>query len=142
MPFVSVTRLRIRSLRFLPRFALHTFLALRQVKKAPGFRTGAVLPDRKRAFWTMTVWDSQASMRQYMTSDAHKKAMPHLLNWCDEASLAHWEQADDVLPSWAEADQRMRADGRPSKVHHPSPRHANLSHDKPRTTASAPINRA
>ena len=139
MVFVSLTRLRIRSIRFLPFFALHVFGTMRQVKKAPGFQTGAVLNDREWTFWTMTAWDAQASMRQFMNSGAHKRVMPHLLNWCDEASVAHWEQEDRALPSWAEAALRMRSDGRPSKVRFPSPNHSTLNFREPRTAATVPI---
>ncbi len=141
MIFISLTRLRIRSIRFLPFFGLHTFAAMRQVKTAMGFQTGAVLNDRQWTFWTMTAWDSQASMRQFMNSGAHKKTMPHLLNWCDEASVAHWEQQDSALPSWKEAAVRMRSHGRPSKVHFPSPDHATLNFREPRTAAVVPIRR-
>jgi heme-degrading monooxygenase HmoA len=142
MIFVSLTRLRLRSFRFVPFFAFYTSRSLKQVKRAKGFQTGALLPDRRWTFWTMTAWDSQESMRQFMVSGAHKAAMPHLLDWCDEASVTHWTQPDAELPSWIEADQRMRESGRPSKVKNPSPNHANLSYRTPRTTGSAPIRRA
>jgi hypothetical protein len=108
MVLISLTRLRIRSFRFVPLFALHAFRSVRQVKRAPGFLHGALLPDRNRMFWTMTAWDTQENMRRYMTTGAHKTVMPHLLHWCDEASVAHWEQPETSLPSWAEADKRMR----------------------------------
>jgi heme-degrading monooxygenase HmoA len=139
MMFVSLTRLRIRSFRFVPRFALHTFRSLRQVKMAPGFQRGALLVDRSWTFWTMTAWDTQESMRRYMTAGSHKAAMPHLLHWCDEASVAHWEQPETALPSWTEADKRMREDGRASKVLNPSPQHATLSYRTPRTTGGVTI---
>jgi hypothetical protein len=142
MSFVSLTRLRIRSVRYLPFFAVHTLRSLRQVKKAPGFQTGALLNDRSWAFWTMTLWDSEESMRRYMTTGSHKQAMPHLLDWCDEASVAHWEQDTDTLPSWDEADRRMREGGRVSKVRNPSPQHANLNYQKPRTSQGGPIVRS
>src|SRR5271165_5459235 len=116
MSFISLTRLRIRSFRFLLSFALHTLRSSKQVKRAPGFLTGALLPDRSWTFWTMTAWENQESMRQYMVSGAHKTAMSHLQEWCDEASVAHWTQPEAALPSWEEADARMRKDGRPSKV--------------------------
>ncbi len=76
-----------------------------------------------------------------MVSGSHKQAMPHLLHWCDEASVAHWTQPDATLPSWTEADRRMREQGRISKVRYPSPQHASLSYRPPRTAASGPIRR-
>jgi len=141
MVFVSLTRLRVRSVRFLPRFAWHTLRSLRQVKRAQGFLHGALLPDRQWAFWTMTAWENQEDMRRYMLNGDHKKAMPHLMDWCDEASVAHWEQEESVLPSWEEADQRMRAQGRTSKVRYPSAQQAGLSYREPRTTMGAAIRR-
>ncbi len=68
--------------------------------------------------------------------------MPHLMHWCDEASVAHWEQLDATLPDWLEADHRMRATGRISKVRHPSPDHAPLTYAIPRTSAGGPIHPA
>ena len=65
--------------------------------------------------------------------------MPFLMHWCDEASVAHWTQEQAVLPSWEEADKRMRESGRPSKVNYPSPRHAWLQYREPRTTAGGAI---
>jgi len=90
----------------------------------------------------MTAWDSQESMRAFMSSGPHKRAMPHLLNWCDEASVAHWTQSETTTPSWTEAAEKMRALGRPSKVLNPSPQHASLDFRPPRTTASSTIRRA
>ncbi|WP_082504581.1 DUF3291 domain-containing protein [Methylobacterium sp. Leaf111] len=139
MPFVSITRLRIRSVRFLPGFAVHALRTQRQARKAAGFRAGSILADHAWTFWTMTVWDDEAAMRRYMMAGAHRQAMPKLIHWCDEASLAHWTQPGAGPPSWAEADQRMRADGRPSQVRHPSPHHATLDYRPPRLTRSGPI---
>ena len=139
MAFVSITRLRIRSFRFMPLFIPYTLRSLRQVKRAPGFRGGSLLPDRNLVFWTMTTWDSEQSMRAYMLNGAHRKAMPHLLEWCDEASVVHWDRAEDGLPQWTEADQRMRREGRASKVRHPSPNHAALTFREPRLTDGGPI---
>jgi hypothetical protein len=78
-------------------------------------------------------------MRAYMMSGAHRKAMPRLAHWCDEASVVHWEQTGGVLPSWTEAAERMRKDGRPSRVRHPSPHHEGLNFSPPRVTTAAPI---
>ena len=138
---VSLTRLRVRSLRFMPAFFWHAMRTESQVRHASGFCSGALLPDRKRTFWTMTLWDTPESMRAYMISGAHMQAMPKLLHWCDQASVTHWQTENDVLPSWEEAAQRMRTQGRASKVLHPAPGHADLTYDEPRLTLAKPITR-
>ena len=139
MAFVSITPLRVRSLRFMPPFALQAFGSLRQVKQASGFLGGSLLPDRQLTFWTTTVWRIGEDMRAYMKTGPHLKAMPRLLDWCDEESVVHWEQDDAEIPSWTEADQRMRSEGRPSKVRHPGPHHADLTYHPPRLSRAAPI---
>ena len=139
MPFISITRLRIRSVRFLPAFAMDFLRTRRQVGSASGFKGGAVLADRRWTFWTSTAWDNQESMRRYMMSGSHRTTMPRLLDWCDEASVVHWSQPDEGLPSWIDADKRMREGGRPSKVRNPSAEHADLSYRSPRTLFAGPI---
>jgi hypothetical protein len=73
------------------------------------------------AYWTLTVWRDKAAMRAFMTSGAHRAAMPRLQHWCDEASLSQWEQDSAALPEWREAERRLRREGRVSVVKHPSP---------------------
>lgn len=142
MPFVSITRLRIRSVRFLPGFLIYTLRSLSQVKRASGFKGGSLLADRSWTFWTMTIWDSQESMRGYMTTGPHRAAMPRLLDWCDEASVVHWSQMEADVPSWTEADRRMRESGRASKVRNPGDQHASLNYRTPRLTRGGPIRAA
>lgn len=139
MPFISVTRLRIRSVRFLPAFALHAVRTARQVRAAPGFRGGSILRDRDWTFWTLTAWDGIESMRGYMAAGAHRAAMPHLQGWCDEASVVHWDEPGEGLPSWPDADRRMRDSGRTARVRHPSPQHATLSYRPPRFGGITPL---
>ncbi|RYY14643.1 DUF3291 domain-containing protein [Methylobacterium sp. WL6] len=139
MAFVSITRLRIRSWRFMPPFVVDTLRSLSQTKAAPGLIGGSLLADRKRTFWTLTLWTDQSDMRRYMISGAHRKAMPKLLDWCDEASVVHWTQEAEDIPTWNEAAERMRSEGRVSKVHHPSPQHRDLSFATPRTAGAVAI---
>jgi hypothetical protein len=137
--FISITRLRVRSFRFMPGFAWQTLSTVRQVKQAEGFLGGSLLPDRQWAFWTMTLWRDADSMRAYMKTGPHRKAMPKLLDWCDEASVVHWEQDDAEAPTWTAADQRMRSEGRPSKVRWPSDGHTTLAYREPRVSRATPI---
>ena len=139
--FVSITRLRVRSWRFLPAFFLQTGSVIAQARKADGFGGGALLRDRQHTFWTLTLWQDQEGMRRYMTSGAHLRVMPRLLDWCDEASVVHWWQTSAAMPDWLEAERRMRAEGRISKVRNPSPDHAEMRFAAPRTTLSFPIPR-
>ncbi len=125
----------------MPGFAVHTMRSIAQVRRAAGYRDGALLADRKWTFWTLTAWGSEAAMRAYMVSGSHRRAMPKLLEWCDEASVAHWVQKGDALPAWEEADRRMRQTGRPSKVRNPSAGQAGLRYAAPRMTLGGRIGR-
>jgi hypothetical protein len=123
MIFVSVTRLRVRHWLYLPGFAWFTLRSVRQVKRAEGLLHQAVARDQEGAFWTLTTWQSEAAMRGFRNTGAHRKVMPLLAEWCDEATYAHWVQNENTSPSWAEAGRRLIAEGTVSRVLHPSPRH-------------------
>lgn len=123
MPLVSITRLRVRSWRYLPAFFVQALRIARQAASAEGNLGVALLRDRHKTFWTGTSWSSEASMKTFMHSGVHGPVMKKLLNWCDEAALVHWPQDGAELPSWEEAHQRIQREGRRSKVNHPSPAH-------------------
>jgi len=123
MVFVSVTRLRARSWRYLPAFYLHSLRSVRQAAAADAILSISILRDKGNTFWTRTLWQSEATMRAFMLSGAHAHAMPSLHRWCDEASVAHWFQDEPQEPSWQQAFQRMLKEGRPSKLRYPSEAH-------------------
>ena len=141
MPLISVTRLRIRSLRFLPAFGFHAMRANSQLRGAVGFEAGALLPDRRRTFWTLSCWELAEDIRAYMTTGPHRTAMPKLMQWCDEASVVNWEQEKPTLPDWLEADRRMRLEGRPSKVRYPTPEHLGMTFAAPSGLRGATVSR-
>ena len=120
MAFISITRLRVRSWVYLPAFFLAAMRIARQAKSASGNLAVKVLRDRRNAFWTSTSWESEAAMRAFIVARPHGPAMRKLMEWCDEAAVVHWTQADPGLPSWTEAHARMQQDGHRSKVNHPS----------------------
>ena len=134
MPFVSVTRLRVRALRYLPAFSCNALRAARQAKTAPGNLAVSLLADANLAFWTRTLWNDQDAMRAFMLSGAHRRMMPRLLNWCDEAAVAHWTQDSLEAPSWQEVHGRMQTQGRRSNVNHPSEAQQRFEIPVPRTT--------
>lgn len=123
MPFVSITRLRVRSWSYFPPFFVQTLRIARQAARAEGNLAVKLLRDNRNAFWTGTSWSSEGSMKAFMHAKPHGPTMRSLLQWCDEAALVHWTQAGAELPSWDEAHKRIQQEGRPSKVNHPSAAH-------------------
>lgn len=120
MALISVTRLRLRSPLYLPAFFGYAIPSTAQAKRAPGNLNTRTRRRAKNAFWTLTVWESETAMRAYMNSGSHRQAMPKLAQWCDEASVVHWQQDNMELPTWQEAEQRMVQAGRITQLPHPS----------------------
>jgi Domain of unknown function (DUF3291) len=123
MALVSVTRLRLRSVRFILPFAWYTARSALQAKRSPGNRGVNLRKTNGLAFWTLTVWENGQAMRAFRGAVPHGKAMRKLPYWCDEASYAHWEDGTGDLPSWEDAAKRLSHTGKLSKVHYPSADH-------------------
>jgi hypothetical protein len=102
-----------------PAFLYRAFRSQRQAERSDGFLGGYVAMARRRAFWTVTLWRDVEAMRAYRRAGAHLAAMPRLLGWCDEAAVATLADVDS-LPDPDEAVRRLAAEGRLSKVRHPS----------------------
>jgi hypothetical protein len=132
MPLVSITRLRLRSWRYLPGFMAAAFHSIVQARRASGNLAVGTLREAGNVFWTRSLWKDEAAMRSFMESGAHRAAMPKLLEWCDEASVVHWTQDSAEAPTWKEAHRRLQRDGRLSRVKHPSKAHRRFEISPPR----------
>jgi len=135
MPFVSVTRLRVRSWRYVPGFLIQSSRAARQAKRTAGSLAVSVLRDADRAFWTRTVWRDEGAMRTFMQSGVHRRVMARLPEWCDEAALAHWVQDASEPPSWTVAHRRLQEEGRRSRVNRPTEAKRRFEIREPRVSA-------
>ena len=123
MIFVSATRLHLLTkLRFLS-FTYHTLGSALQAKRSAGFLGGFLGGDAQGGAWTVTTWASEADMRAFRNSGAHKTAMPKLLKLCDEASFTHWTAETPGVPTVEEAYERLKSGGHLSKVNRPSAAH-------------------
>ena len=118
---VSITRLRVRSIWYLPLFLLHAMRTSAQAQKAEGVLGAQTRFEKNNVVWTKTVWQDEALMKKYRGSGAHQAAMRLLSEMCSEASVTRWTQDTADLPTWEEAHRRMLTEGRLSKVKHPSP---------------------
>ena len=120
MPIVSVTRLHLRSMRFLPVFFWYTNKSARQAKKTAGNLGVKLRKTHGLAFWTLTMWHDNAALKAFAPRSPHREAMQKLPHWCDEAAFADWEQANRDWPSWDIATEKLRITGRLASVLHPS----------------------
>ena len=120
MPFVSVTRLRVKSLFFLIPFMRANEASVKEIKVSKGLLKGKELIDKKLTFWTVTIWENEESMKKFRGSIAHRNAMQQLPIWCNEASYHHWIQEDDEFPSWDTVSKKLYSEGKLSKVRNPS----------------------
>lgn len=118
---VSITRLRVRSIFYMPLFLLHAMRTMTQAQKADGVAGAETRFEKNNVVWTKTVWADETQMKKYRGSGAHQIAMRMLSEMCNEASVARWQQPDAQLPAWEEAHRRMLTEGKLSKVKHPSP---------------------
>lgn len=123
MPVVSVTRLRLRSPRYLPAFIWYVYTSRRQAAKTAGNLGVKLRKTVGLAFWTLTIWRDMAAMRSFEIAAPHGSAMAQLSHWCDEAAFVHWDQSASELPSWDAAAERLRAGGKQGTLRHPSDRH-------------------
>ena len=122
MAMIYITRLRLRSMRFVVPLLWNNWRSIRQLRQSSGFLVGGIARDSGGGRWTITLWRDTASALGYRNSGAHLRSMPKLEHWCSEASVAHWEQDEIGLPAPREILERMRAIGRTSKVRNPSAR--------------------
>ena len=120
---VSITRLRVRSFLFMPIFMLHALRSGAQANQATGICDFETRSQPGRVFWTKTSWSEETAMKRFRNSGAHQLAMRVLSQICSEASYTRWTQAGPELPDWTEAHRRLLADGRLSKIKHPSSLH-------------------
>ena len=134
MYFVSLTRLRVRSVIYLPGFMMTNNASIKVLKKIGGLVAGKELIDKGLTFWTVTVWESDKAMKSFRNNGPHKYAMRRLPDWCNEGSYMHWLQEDTTIPPWPELYQKMITEGKITKVRFPSPQQANMNYPPIRWT--------
>jgi hypothetical protein len=120
MVFISATRLRVKSIFFMPGFIISNESSIKQLIKTYGFLGGRELIDKNLTFWTITMWEADANMKEFRNSSPHRKAMQKLPIWCDEASYVHWTQEENQFPDWKMIFEKMLIEGKTSKVRNPS----------------------
>ena len=124
MAFMTVNRVRVRTILIIPMFAVAICMIYRQARRAPGCLDLKIYRTRGLAVWTVTAWVDEASMLDFRDTGPHGRARPKKPIWFDEAAIAHWHQETADLPNTTEAATRLRELGRLSNVRFPSSAHA------------------
>ncbi len=107
--YVSVTGFRVHpGLLRLARFWWHTLRAARQARAAPG-NLRVVLRPAAGFYHTLTVWTDEASMRAYVRSGAHRRAMIGFRDLGGGRTLGF--EADED-PGWDAAYARWQREAR------------------------------
>lgn len=120
---VSVTRLRVQSIWFMPLFALHAMRSSAQAMRSEGIVHFSTRLEDPFTHWTKTVWKEESDMKRFRNSGAHQLAMRILSGICSEASYTRWQQENAEIPTWEEAHKALLENGKLSKLKKPSAFH-------------------
>ena len=97
--YVSVTGLRLKSLKYFAQFWRHAIPSFKQAQTAAGNLYCAT--KRRGAYQhTLTVWEDKKAMKAYVASGAHLKAMAIFGQIADGKTVA-WQT--DEMPDWTAA---------------------------------------
>ncbi len=124
MTLVVATRMKVRKVRYLPRFLQGSLAAARQGQRTPGFLDGRLRAERDGTFWTLTLWESGRDMTGFRDSGIHAVLTRHLADWASEAAFGVWSTDSAELPAWDRASRQLAAHPRfpPFDAPAPAPR--------------------
>jgi len=90
-------------------FQLMTSKVLKQAKQSLGIVNYAVKADfPKKHFWTLSVWNDQYSMRQFVMTEPHVTAIKKFEVWAgDGSAFADWTSSSSLI-DWEEAMRRLQ----------------------------------
>jgi hypothetical protein len=120
VPVVSITRARLRSIRFLLPFARCTLRCWWQARNKAGNLGVRLRKTRGLRFWTLTIWKDEDALKAYRDVLLRGKVVPRARHWFDENSAARWEQENMEMPRWEDAASRLKEHGHLYEVDHPS----------------------
>jgi hypothetical protein len=109
--FVIASRLRLRSVRHLPAFLRAAHRVDAQVRTAPGRVDSKLRAQPLRlTFWTLSSWQDEASMLEFVRSSPHAEIMRDLRDRgaMRSGDFRSWSVARGAsLPSWDAVEARF-----------------------------------
>jgi hypothetical protein len=115
---VMASRLRLRSLWDVPAFLWAAMRIRRQMLNSPGaLGVSLIAKPAKRAFWTLSAWQDQASLSATVGRQPHRDVMKRFSPKLADSRFITWTTPASALPpSWPEALRRLdRSASEPDK---------------------------
>jgi heme-degrading monooxygenase HmoA len=104
----SATRLRVRGLRVLPGFFRHSFAATLAARGTPGVVRARLLGMPPfPVYFTLTVWESEKAMRDFVKTPAHREAMSHMAEYARTGRFASFS-SESRRVGWRRALRELR----------------------------------
>src|SRR5690348_18463547 len=75
MAIISVTRLRLRSVLFLPSFLWYTRRSVQQAQRTPGNLGVRIRRTKGLVFWTLAMWRDNQAIRAFVPASPHREAV-------------------------------------------------------------------
>ena len=102
---VLLSELPLKRLRDLGAFLLHTWRIQGQLRRTPGVLGYSLLARiRKRQFWTLSVWEGEATLHQFIVENPHGQVMRALQGKMDQTHFVRWSVRGSAFPPrWRDA---------------------------------------
>jgi len=102
--------LPLKRYRTIPRFVRLTLETQKQLSKAKGLIGYSLLAELlSKRFWTLSVWEDQQSLMDFVREIPHSEIMQALAPHMDKTQFAQWKvSASDIPLKWSDARKRMR----------------------------------
>jgi len=104
----SATRLRVRGLRVLPGFYRNSFASMAAARSTPGVARARLLGMPPfPVYFTLTVWESEQAMRDFVKTPAHRVAMSHMADYARVGKFARFTSPTRRV-GWRRAWRELR----------------------------------
>jgi len=105
---VLLSELPLKRFRDLGAFLLYTWRIQSQLRHTPGLLGYSLRAHiRARQFWTLSVWEHEAALKQFVVENPHGYVMTELREKMDQTRFVQWRvRGSEFPPRWRDAFAR------------------------------------
>jgi hypothetical protein len=105
---VLLSELPLKRFRDLAAFSLYSWRIQGQLRQTPGLLGYSLLARiLRRQFWTLSVWDGEAALQQFVVEPPHSHVMLALREKMGQTHFVRWRmRGADFPPQWEDAFTR------------------------------------